>query len=65
MISVYSIKPQFQRVLTPILELLHRANVTANQITLWACILSLASEFCFGLRAMWGHGSTSACLWDC
>ena len=41
MISVYSIKPQFQRVLTPILELLHRAKVTANQITLWACILSL------------------------
>ena len=27
MISVYSIKPQFQRLLTPILELLHRVNV--------------------------------------
>ena len=41
MISVYSIKPQFQRILTPVLELLHHANVTANQITLWAGILSL------------------------
>ena len=47
MISVYSIKPQFQRVLTPILELLHRAKVTANQITLWACILSLVIGILF------------------
>ena len=30
MISVYSIKPQFQRVLTPILELLHRAKVAVS-----------------------------------
>ena len=43
MISVYSIKPQFQRILTPILELLHRAKVTANQITWRALHHNVAS----------------------
>lgn len=40
MISIYKIKPQFQRILTPILELMHRKHITANQITISACILS-------------------------
>lgn len=42
MISIYNIKPQFQRVLTPVLEFLHKRNVSANQITVSACVLSLA-----------------------
>lgn len=41
MISIYNIKPQFQRLLTPILEWMHRKNITANQITVSACILSV------------------------
>ena len=41
MISVYNIKPQFQRILTPILTYLHRHRTTANQITISACFLSL------------------------
>ena len=60
MISVYSIKPQFQRLLTPILELLHRAKVTANQITLWACILSLVIGILF-----WFAGDVGLWLYLC
>ena len=41
MISVYKIKPQFQRMLSPVLEFLHARGVTANQITLAGCALSL------------------------
>lgn len=41
MISIYNIKPQFQRMLTPILEWMHRKDITANQITVSACILSV------------------------
>lgn len=41
MISIYNIKPQFQRLLTPILEWMHRKDITTNQITVSACILSV------------------------
>lgn len=41
MISIYNIKPQFQKLLTPILVFLHKKDITANQITISACILSL------------------------
>lgn len=40
MISVYKIKPQFQKLLTPILVFLHKKNISANQITIAALILS-------------------------
>ena len=41
MISVYKIKPAFQKLLTPILQALHKGGITANQITLSSLILSL------------------------
>lgn len=41
MISVYNIKPFFQKLLTPVLHFLHRCKITANQITVSACVLSL------------------------
>ncbi|MDB9960463.1 CDP-alcohol phosphatidyltransferase family protein [Oceanihabitans sp.] len=41
MISVYKIKPKFQKLLTPILKGLHKMGVTANQITLASVLLSL------------------------
>ncbi|MEL6674528.1 MAG: CDP-alcohol phosphatidyltransferase family protein [Bacteroidota bacterium] len=40
MISVYQIKPAFQKALQPILRGLHKAGITANQITLTAILLS-------------------------
>ncbi len=47
MISIYQIKPQFQRLLIPVLEGLHRCHVTANQITISACVLSLGIGVAF------------------
>ncbi len=41
MISVYNIKPKFQAFLKPVLGMLHRWRVTANQITSASLILSL------------------------
>jgi CDP-diacylglycerol---glycerol-3-phosphate 3-phosphatidyltransferase len=45
MISVYTIKPKFQNLLRPVLDLLHRFKVTANQITIASIVLSV----CIGL----------------
>jgi CDP-diacylglycerol--glycerol-3-phosphate 3-phosphatidyltransferase len=39
---VYALKPAFQRLLRPLVRLLARAGVTANQVTLFACVLSIA-----------------------
>ena len=41
MISVYQIKPAFQRLLQPILRGLHKMGVTANQLTLSAIFFSV------------------------
>lgn len=41
MISVYKIKPYFQKVLTPLLIGLHKAKITANQITIASILLSV------------------------
>lgn len=50
MISVYKIKPAFQRLLKPILELLYKMGITANAITWSGIALSLA-----GGVTMWLH----------
>jgi CDP-diacylglycerol--glycerol-3-phosphate 3-phosphatidyltransferase len=42
MISVYDLKPAFQRLLRPLVERLGRGGVTANQITTGAALLSIA-----------------------
>lgn len=47
MISIYSLKPKFQALLKPILEMLHRKGVTANQITMASVIWSLGIAVCF------------------
>jgi len=40
--SIYSLKPRFQGLLRPIVRALARGGVTANQVTLAACVLSVA-----------------------
>lgn len=47
MISIYKIKPKFQKLLTPILNSLHKLGVTANQITISSIILSALIGICF------------------
>ena len=41
MISIYKIKPAFQKLLRPLLTVLHKLGVTANQITWLSILLSL------------------------
>ncbi|MDR0865659.1 MAG: CDP-alcohol phosphatidyltransferase family protein [Candidatus Symbiothrix sp.] len=41
MVSIYNIKPKFQAFLQPVLHALHRAGITANQITTASLALSL------------------------
>ena len=40
--SIYGLKPRFQALLRPLAGALYRAGVTANQVTLFACIVSVA-----------------------
>lgn len=40
--SIYSLKPRFQALLRPLTRALFRVGVTANQVTLAACIVSVA-----------------------
>lgn len=40
--SLYQLKPRFQTLLRPLTGRLHRAGVSANQVTLAACALSIA-----------------------
>ena len=47
MISIYKIKPAFQKLLTPILKKLHGLGVTANQITWSSILLSLLIGIAF------------------
>jgi len=40
-LSIYQLKPAFQRLLRPLAGALYRAGVTANQVTVAACVLSV------------------------
>lgn len=40
--SLYRLKPAFQRLLQPAVHLLHRLGVSANQVTVLACAVSVA-----------------------
>lgn len=47
MISIYKIKPWFQKQLLPVLRKLHQWGITANQITLAAIVLSAGIGIAF------------------
>lgn len=49
MLTIYSIKPYFQRVLRPLLAFLAQRGVTPNQVTLCAAFLSIG----FGIYFTW------------
>jgi len=40
--SIYALKPKFQSLLRPLVRALYKAGVTANQVTLAACLISVA-----------------------
>jgi CDP-diacylglycerol--glycerol-3-phosphate 3-phosphatidyltransferase len=39
--TIYALKSGFQRLLRPLVVRLHRAGVTANQVTVFACVVSI------------------------
>lgn len=39
--SIYALKPRFQQLLRPAVRALHRRDISANQVTLAACVVSL------------------------
>jgi CDP-diacylglycerol--glycerol-3-phosphate 3-phosphatidyltransferase len=41
-LSIYALKPRFQALLRPLVGVLFRAGVTANQVTVGACVVSVA-----------------------
>ena len=47
MISVYKLKPKFQQMLMPVLKVLNRIGITANQITLFSILFSFGIAVCF------------------
>lgn len=49
MISVYQLKPKFQSLLRPLVNKLFNAGVTANQVTIAACVGSLVIALVVGL----------------
>ena len=48
--SLYQFKPRFQALLRPLVRSLHRLGVTANQVTVAACIVSVALGILLSLR---------------
>jgi CDP-diacylglycerol---glycerol-3-phosphate 3-phosphatidyltransferase len=55
-ISIYQLKPQFQALLRPAVNGLAQRGVTANQVTLSACVLSVLLGLClysWQLPACW------------
>jgi CDP-diacylglycerol--glycerol-3-phosphate 3-phosphatidyltransferase len=48
--SIYTLKPRFQALLRPAVKRLAESGVTANQITISACALSIASGAVITLR---------------
>lgn len=43
--SIYALKSRFQNLLRPFVRALYRVGVTANQVTISACIISIAIGF--------------------
>lgn len=42
MISVYNLKPKFQQLLNPIVIIFHKLGISANQVTIFTMVASLA-----------------------
>lgn len=54
-VSIYSFKPQFQKLLVPARDRLVRHGVTANQITVFTCCMCVAYALALALAAPVGR----------
>lgn len=55
MISIYELKPKFQQLLKPVVSFLYKMNITPNQVTIFACLLSIMIGvlFYFNYESTW------------
>ena len=55
MISIYEIKPKFQKLLKPVTHMLYKNGITPNQVTIFTCLLSVVIGVIFYLNphALW------------
>jgi len=54
--SIYLLKPKFQALLSPLVQLLYRAGCSANQVTvatLFACLLMAFALYYFNSAVLW------------
>ncbi len=56
--TIYALKPKFQALLRPLVRGLHGVGVTANQVTLAACAISVALGIWLFVVAANGDGAT-------
>ena len=49
--SIYALKPKFQNLLRPLVHRLHASGVTANQVTLFACAISIVLGIALALAS--------------
>jgi CDP-diacylglycerol--glycerol-3-phosphate 3-phosphatidyltransferase len=62
-LSIYQLKPRFQALLRPAARLLFRSGVTANQVTIAACVISVALGALLCLRPEERHLVLLVPLW--
>jgi CDP-diacylglycerol--glycerol-3-phosphate 3-phosphatidyltransferase len=55
-LSIYALKPRFQALLRPLVGTLYRAGITANQVTVSACVVSVM----LGAWLLWNPGNSAA-----
>ena len=65
--SIYQLKPAFQNLLRPFVQLLYKSGITANQVTLLAMLIStclgyfLYCYFHYGCSFVWPSMQLMAC----
>lgn len=62
-VSMYSLKPRFQQVLRPSVRWLFAKGITANQVTVFACLVSILLGM--GLAVAVAHHPPTARVWFC
>jgi CDP-diacylglycerol---glycerol-3-phosphate 3-phosphatidyltransferase len=62
-LSIYQLKPRFQALLRPMTAALYRAGITANQVTVAACLLSIAVGAWLALSAASPRAFLAVPLW--
>ena len=63
--SIYALKPKFQNLLRPLVRQLAAKGVTANQVTLIACLLSILLGVVLALFPTFSSHRTSVCSYHC